>query len=71
MQKIESRVASDEDFKLGDTLRYYTRDSQAAKTLLIRRLKCLMAYEAANKILEKARHKNKDIHAVSEILVSK
>lgn len=62
---MESRVASDEDLKLADTLRYYMRDSQAARSLLVRRLKCLAAYEAANRTLEKARQKNKDIHAVS------
>lgn len=46
------------------------RDSHAAKQLLVRRLRCLATYEAANRALEKARHKNKDIHAVS-ILLSK
>lgn len=30
-QKLEGRVASDEDLKLSDMLRYYMRDSQAAK----------------------------------------
>ncbi|XP_023029564.1 sorting nexin 6 isoform X1 [Leptinotarsa decemlineata] len=63
IRKIESRVASDQDLKLADTLRYYMRDSQAAKALLVRRLKCLANYENANRTLEKARHKNKDIHA--------
>lgn len=57
-------MASDEDLKLADTLRYYMRDSQAARALLVRRLRCLSNYEAANRALEKARHKNKDIHAV-------
>ncbi|KAH1022684.1 hypothetical protein HUJ04_012050 [Dendroctonus ponderosae] len=33
-RKVESRVASDQDLKLADTLRYYMRDSQAAKSLL-------------------------------------
>lgn len=70
LQKIESRVASDEDLKLADTLRYYMRDSHAAKALLTRRLKCLANYEAANRTLERARHKNKDIHAVSNSIVS-
>ncbi|XP_025832651.1 sorting nexin-6 [Agrilus planipennis] len=65
-RKIESRIASDEDLKLADTLRYYMRDSQAAKSLLVRRLKCLANYEAANRALEKARHKNKDIHAAEQ-----
>lgn len=63
---MENRVASDQDLKLGDTLRYYQRDSHAAKALLIRRLRCLAAYEAANRNLEKARAKNKDVHAVGK-----
>lgn len=65
MKNLEVRVASDQDLKLGDTLRYYQRDSEAAKALLIRRLRCLAAYEATNRNLEKVRAKNKDIHAVS------
>jgi sorting nexin-5/6/32 len=67
-QKIEGRVASDEDLKLSDTLRYYMRDSFAAKRLLYRRLRCLANYENANRNLEKARTKNKDVHAVSIVL---
>ncbi|XP_004533374.1 sorting nexin-6 isoform X2 [Ceratitis capitata] len=63
MKNLEARVSSDQDLKLGDTLRYYQRDSDAAKALLIRRLRCLAAYEAANRNLEKARAKNKDVHA--------
>uniref|UniRef100_A0A8D1WKS4 PX domain-containing protein n=1 Tax=Sus scrofa TaxID=9823 RepID=A0A8D1WKS4_PIG len=31
LRKLEGRVASDQDLKLSDMLRYYTRDSQAAK----------------------------------------
>lgn len=61
---MEGRVSSDQDLKLGDNLRYYQRDSHAAKALLIRRLRCLAAYEAANRNLERARAKTKDIHAV-------
>ena len=64
-QKVEGRVASDEDLKLSDLLRYYMRDSFAAKRLLYRRLRCLANYETANRNLEKARAKNKDVHAVS------
>lgn len=62
---MEGRVSSDQDLKLGDTLRYYQRDSHAAKALLVRRLRCLSAYETANRNLEKARVKNKDVHGVS------
>lgn len=62
---MEGRVSSDQDLKLGDTFRYYQRDSHAAKALLVRRLRCLAAYETANRNLERARSKNKDVHAVS------
>lgn len=41
------------------------RDTTAAKNLLYRRLRCLADYEAANRALERARAKNKDVHAVS------
>lgn len=58
-------MSSDQDLKLGDTLRYYQRDSHAAKALLVRRLRCLSAYETANRNLERARVKNKDVHGVS------
>ncbi|XP_063587316.1 sorting nexin-6-like isoform X3 [Penaeus indicus] len=62
-RKVEGRVASDEDLKLSDTLRYYVRDGSAAKDLLYRRLRCLANYEQANKNLDRARAKNKDVHA--------
>ena len=58
-------MASDEDLKLSDTLRYYMRDSSAAKDLLYRRVRSLADYENANKNLEKARTKNKDVPTVS------
>ncbi|XP_041352719.1 sorting nexin-6-like isoform X2 [Gigantopelta aegis] len=60
-RKLEGRVASDEDLKMSDTLRYYMRDSAAAKDLLYRRTRSLADYENANKALEKARLKNKDV----------
>lgn len=62
---MENRVASDEDLKLSDTLRYYMRDSNAAKNLLYRRRRCLANYETANKNLDKARAKNREVGAVS------
>ncbi|XP_016839864.1 sorting nexin-6 isoform X1 [Nasonia vitripennis] len=67
LRKVEGRVASDEDLKLSDTLRYYMRDTAAAKRLLIRRLKALHTYETANRALERARAKNKDVHAAQEV----
>ncbi|XP_023316298.1 sorting nexin-6 isoform X2 [Trichogramma pretiosum] len=66
LRKVEGRVASDEDLKLSDTLRYYMRDTHAGKRLLIRRLKALHNYETANRALEKARAKNKDVHAAEQ-----
>ncbi|VDO95120.1 unnamed protein product [Soboliphyme baturini] len=54
-------MASDTDLKLSDTLRYYSSDVQLAKELLYRRLRCLANYELANKNLERARAKNRDI----------
>ncbi|OWR48111.1 hypothetical protein KGM_200455 [Danaus plexippus plexippus] len=65
-RKIEGRMASDQDLKLADTLRYYMRDTHAAKAVLVRRLRCLAAYEAANRNLERARAKNKDVHAAEQ-----
>ncbi|TSO25195.1 Sorting nexin-6 [Bagarius yarrelli] len=60
-RKIEARVAADEDLKLADLLKYYLRESQAAKDLLYRRGRALVDYENANKALDKARAKNKDV----------
>lgn len=34
-QKIEARVSADEDLKLSDLLKYYLRESQAAKVTLL------------------------------------
>jgi len=34
VRKLEGRVASDEDLKTSDLLRYYVRDTEAAKNLL-------------------------------------
>ncbi|XP_049595850.1 sorting nexin-6 isoform X2 [Syngnathus scovelli] len=60
-RKIEARVAADEDLKLADLLKYYLRESQAAKDLLYRRSRALLDYENANKALDKARAKNRDV----------
>ncbi|OTF77002.1 hypothetical protein BLA29_012651 [Euroglyphus maynei] len=38
------------------------RDTAAAKELLNRRLRCLANYETANRNLERARAKNRDVH---------
>lgn len=66
VRKLEGRIASDEDLKLSDTLRYYMRDTSAAKNLLYRRLRLLANYETATKTLEKARAKNKDVQPAEE-----
>uniref|UniRef100_G3NLM4 Sorting nexin n=1 Tax=Gasterosteus aculeatus aculeatus TaxID=481459 RepID=G3NLM4_GASAC len=61
LQKVEGRVASDQELKLTELLRYYMRDIQAAKDLLYRRARALVDYENSNKALDKARLKSKDI----------
>ncbi|XP_054155818.1 sorting nexin-6-like [Oppia nitens] len=68
-RKTEGRISSDEDLKLSDLLRYYMRDTSAAKDLLYRRLRCLANYETANRNLEKARGRNKDIPAAESAQV--
>ncbi|KFP22458.1 Sorting nexin-6, partial [Egretta garzetta] len=60
-RKIEARVSADEDLKLSDLLKYYLRESQAAKVNLCLRSRSLVDYENANKALDKARAKNKDV----------
>eukprot|EP00111_Clytia_hemisphaerica_P005114 TCONS_00014733-protein len=65
LRKLEGRMATDEDLKLGDLLRYHQRDAQAAKGLLYRRMRCLANLENANKNLDKARAKNKDVAAAT------
>ena len=67
---MEGRVASDEDLKISDLLRYYVRDTDAAKNLLYRRARCLHDYENANKALDKARAKGKEVAAVSTPLLA-
>uniref|UniRef100_A0A8C1YRB0 Sorting nexin n=1 Tax=Cyprinus carpio TaxID=7962 RepID=A0A8C1YRB0_CYPCA len=66
LQKLEDRVASDQELKLTELLRYYTRDIQAAKDLLYRRARALADYENSNKTLDKARLKGKDIAQAEE-----
>uniref|UniRef100_A0A8C9TN02 Sorting nexin n=1 Tax=Scleropages formosus TaxID=113540 RepID=A0A8C9TN02_SCLFO len=61
LRKVEGRVASDQELKLTELLRYYMRDIQAAKDLLYRRARALADYENANKALDKARLKSKDV----------
>uniref|UniRef100_A0A3Q3VMX2 PX domain-containing protein n=1 Tax=Mola mola TaxID=94237 RepID=A0A3Q3VMX2_MOLML len=65
-QKVEGRVASDQELKLTELLRYYMRDIQAAKDLLYRRARALADYENSNKALDKARLKSKDIVQAEE-----
>eukprot|EP00112_Aurelia_sp_Birch-Aquarium-sp1_P004708 Seg1534.1 transcript_id=Seg1534.1/GoldUCD/mRNA.D3Y31 product="Sorting nexin-6" protein_id=Seg1534.1/GoldUCD/D3Y31 len=61
IRKIENRKASDLDLKLSDLLRYHMRDTEAAKDLLYRRMRCLHNLESANKNLDKARSKSKNV----------
>uniref|UniRef100_A0A1I8AKF1 PX domain-containing protein n=1 Tax=Steinernema glaseri TaxID=37863 RepID=A0A1I8AKF1_9BILA len=61
LKKSEARVSTDEELKQSDTLRYFTEETQAARDLLYRRTRCLANYESANKSLERARARNRDI----------
>ncbi|XP_052006960.1 sorting nexin-5 [Xyrauchen texanus] len=67
LRKVDDRVASDQDLKLTELLRYYSRDIQAAKDLLYRRARALADYENSNKALDKARLKGKDIAQAEEL----
>ena len=62
-------MTSDEDLKLTDTLRYYMRDTNAAKSLLYRRARALVKYEQANKMLDRSRVKKIDVHLVSTSII--
>lgn len=64
-QKIENRVSSDLDLKLSDSLRYYVRDTEAAKNLLYKRLRSWADMNEANKALDRARQKQRDVAQVS------
>ncbi|KAA0718129.1 Sorting nexin-5 [Triplophysa tibetana] len=66
LRKLEDRVASDQDLKLTELLRYYTRDIQAAKDLLYRRARALADYENCNKALDRARLRGKEIPQAEE-----
>lgn len=66
LRKLEDRVASDQELKLTELLRYYTRDIQAAKDLLYRRARALVDYENSNKALDRARLRGKDIAQAEE-----
>lgn len=65
-RKLEARVASDADLKQSDTLRLWSRETTAAKALLYRRARCLANYEAANRNLERARAKAKEVANAEE-----
>lgn len=67
LRKLEGRVSTDEDLKLTDLLRYYDRDSKAALGLLYRRLRSLADLENANKMLEKAKVKGKDVPQAEKV----
>ncbi|CAF0810574.1 unnamed protein product [Rotaria sp. Silwood1] len=66
-RKSEIRIQADIDLKLTDTLKYYTRDTKAALDLMYRRSRCLADFETANKNLDRARQKNKDIQQTETI----
>jgi len=66
-RKLESRVQSDTDLKLSDTLRYYMRDSKAALDLMYRRSRCIADFDTANKNFDKAKAKNKGVQEAETV----
>lgn len=60
-RKVEFKKAADHDLKMSDTLFYFQRETQAAKDLCLRRARALHDFEEANKNVEKARAKGKDV----------
>ncbi|CAF2748166.1 unnamed protein product [Rotaria sp. Silwood2] len=66
-RKSETRIQSDIDLKLSDTLKYYMRDTKAALDLMYRRSRCLADFDTANKNLDRARQKNKDIQQTETV----
>ncbi|CAH8434767.1 unnamed protein product [Schistosoma rodhaini] len=65
-RKILVRLSSDEDLKLSDTFRYYAIDTGAARDLLYRRCRALADYETANRNLDKARARMKDVQTAED-----
>jgi len=62
IRKLENKSSADEDLKLTENLlRLFSRESSAVKALLYRRLRCLANFQAANRHLEKARLKNREV----------
>lgn len=59
-------MSSDEDLKLSDTFRYYAIDTGAARDLLYRRCRALADYETANRNLDKARARMKDVQTAED-----
>lgn len=55
----EKKLAAKEDLKLTDLLRYYAADTQAARDLMVRRIKLEMDVDKANKALEQAKKTGK------------
>ena len=63
-------MATDEDLKLTDLLRYYERDTQAALDLLYRRLRSLVDLTNTTRALDKAKAKGKDVATVRPYIIS-
>lgn len=63
---IEKKLAAREDLKMTDMLRYYMADSNAAKDLMCRRIKCFNDLESKKKALESARKKQQKVVEAQE-----
>ncbi|XP_022667691.1 sorting nexin-32-like [Varroa jacobsoni] len=65
-RRCEGRACSDIDLKLTDILKYYFNETRAARDLMQRRVRCLADYETANKMVEKARFRDREVRAAEE-----
>lgn len=65
-RKCEGRACTDVDLKLSDILKYYYWETGAARDLMQRRVRCLSDFENANKMLERARFRDRDVRQAEE-----
>lgn len=63
---VEKKLVAREDLKMTDLLRYYVADTEAAKSLLWRRIKAFGDMESKRKALDQAKVKGKKVLEAQE-----
>merc|ERR1719197_1256034 len=63
---IETKLAKKEDLKMADLLMYYSADGQAAKDLMLRRIKAYNKMKAAELARSKAQVSGKKVHETAD-----